>query len=60
MSRSENLYSLVQDQYNQSLVYTDISEETKAILSQPMNEIIVNFPVRLSDGNIKMFKGYRV
>ena len=32
----------------------------KIVLSQPMNEIIVNFPVILENGTTKLFKGYRV
>ncbi len=32
----------------------------QTILSQPKNEIIVNFPVRMDDGEVKLFKGYRV
>ena len=30
------------------------------ILSQPKNEIIVNFPVKMDSGEIRLFKGYRV
>jgi glutamate dehydrogenase (NAD(P)+) len=30
------------------------------ILAQPKNELIINFPVRMDDGEWKMFKGYRV
>jgi glutamate dehydrogenase (NAD(P)+) len=30
------------------------------ILGQPKNEIIVNFPVRMDSGDIRLFKGYRV
>jgi glutamate dehydrogenase (NAD(P)+) len=32
----------------------------RTILSQPKNEIIVNFPVRMDDGSIRLFKGYRI
>ena len=31
-----------------------------SILSQPKNELIVNFPVRMDNGEYKLFKGYRV
>lgn len=31
-----------------------------ALLMQPMNEIIVHFPVKLSDGRVEVLKGYRV
>src|SRR6202012_5467582 len=30
------------------------------ILSQPKNEIIINFPVKMDDGSIRLFKGYRI
>jgi len=30
------------------------------ILSQPKNELIVHFPVRMDDGNWELFKGYRI
>jgi glutamate dehydrogenase (NAD(P)+) len=30
------------------------------ILSQPTNEIVVHFPVKLSNGRIEMFTGYRI
>ncbi len=32
----------------------------RTILSQPKNEIIVNFPVKMDDGTVRLFKGYRV
>lgn len=59
-NRTENLYDLINKQYNGALKITDISKETKTILSQPMNEIIVNFPVKLGNDKVELFKGYRV
>ncbi len=35
-------------------------EHVEAILSQPKNEIIVNFPVLMDNGKYKLFKGYRI
>jgi len=32
----------------------------RAILTQPKNELIVNFLVQMDDGHYKMFKGYRI
>ena len=32
----------------------------RAILSQPKNEIIVNFPVQMDNGEVRLFKGYRI
>ncbi len=38
----------------------DIEPFVQTILSQPRNEIIVNFPVRMDSGEVRLFKGYRV
>jgi glutamate dehydrogenase (NAD(P)+) len=34
--------------------------DLQKILGQPKHEIIVNFPVKLENGTLEMFKGYRV
>lgn len=51
-------------QFQKSLnnVFTNslISSHIREILSQPTNEIIFNFPVKLSDNSVKIFKGYRI
>lgn len=56
----QNLYKLVQSQYQESLKHVNLSQEVQIILSQPKNEIIVHFPVLLEDGSTKLFKGYRI
>jgi glutamate dehydrogenase (NAD(P)+) len=38
----------------------NLEPTVRTILTQPKNELIVNFPVRLDDGRYKLFKGYRV
>ena len=38
----------------------DLKHRVKIILSQPKNETIVHFPVRMDDGHHRLFKGYRV
>ena len=52
--------SLVQKQlangFNNSLVPLNM----KKILNQPKNEIIFNFPVKLSTNELHIFKGYRI
>jgi len=56
----DNLYELIQQQYQQAIEITSISDEVQIILAQPQNEIIINFPVKLQNGTLKLFKGYRV
>tara|TARA_R100001163_G_C5068360_1_gene208494 strand:+ start:10838 stop:12133 length:1296 start_codon:yes stop_codon:yes gene_type:complete len=58
--RHENLFELTQSQLSKALKLGNFSENFSTILSQPRNEIIVNFPVRLDSGELKLFKGYRV
>lgn len=60
--KRQNLYELIHTQYQEALMLPDLnmSNEMKEILSQPKNEIIVNFPVHLESGETRLFKGYRV
>ena len=37
-----------------------LPKRLKLILSQPKNEVIVHFPVRMDDGSVRLFRGYRV
>ncbi|MCC6644468.1 MAG: Glu/Leu/Phe/Val dehydrogenase [Polyangiaceae bacterium] len=38
----------------------DLEPYIRTILSQPKNEIMVHFPVKMDDGTVRLFKGYRV
>lgn len=55
-----NLHQLILKQLQEVYKHSDISKELKLIIQHPKNEIIVNFPVKLSSGETKMFKGYRI
>ena len=58
--RKENLYNLIEQQYKQASELSEISDQVKTILSQPQSEIMINFPVKLANGKMELFKGYRV
>ena len=49
-----NLFELFQEQLK------DTNIKNIDLLNQPKNEIIVNFPVKLENGETLIFKGYRV
>jgi glutamate dehydrogenase (NAD(P)+) len=51
---------VAQEQLDRASKIAGISPEVRAILSQPKNELIINFPVRMDNGEYRMFKGYRV
>ena len=59
-SSKPNPYLVAQEQLDRAAKIAGITPEVRAILSQPKNELIINFPVRMDNGEYRMFKGYRV
>jgi len=55
-----NPYKAALDQLARAAEVLGLDPAIHNILSQPKNELIVNFPVRMDDGSFRMFKGYRV
>ncbi len=55
-----NLYTIVQGQLDKASKAINLSREIALILSQPKNELIVHFPVRMDDNSYRLFKGYRI
>lgn len=55
-----SLYQTVQKQFSTAADIMDLDPEVRAILSKPTNEIVVNFPVKMRDGHVEVFTGYRV
>jgi len=55
-----NLYSVAQAQLEKAARAMNLSHDVYTILSQPKNELIVHFPVRMDNGDYQLFKGYRV
>jgi glutamate dehydrogenase (NAD(P)+) len=55
-----NLFDVATQQFEKAADAINLDEDVRAILAQPKNELIINFPVRLNDGKYHIFKGYRV
>src|SRR5436853_2394631 len=55
-----NPYKIAQDQLLRGAEICGLPASVTSILSQPKNELIVNFPVRMDSGEYRVFKGYRV
>jgi glutamate dehydrogenase/leucine dehydrogenase len=53
-------FKVVQKYLEEAAKVADVPSYITTILSQPKNEIIVNFPVKMDDGSIRLFKGYRI
>ncbi|MFD1551698.1 glutamate dehydrogenase [Putridiphycobacter roseus] len=54
------MYENVLRQYNQAADIIDLHKGIRKILMNTNNEIVVHFPVKLDDGSIEVFTGYRV
>ena len=55
-----DFYKVVQDYLDRAAQVINLAPFVRTILSQPKNEIIVNFPVKMDNGEVRLFKGYRV
>ncbi len=53
-------FKVIQGYLDEAAKLINLPSYITTILSQPKNEIIVNFPVRMDDGTIRLFKGYRI
>jgi len=55
-----NPYAVAVAQFDEAAERLGLSQSMRAILRKPKRELIVNFPVRMDNGDIEMFTGYRV
>jgi len=53
-------FRVIQDYLDKAAALIQLPDYIRTILSQPKNEIIVHFPVRMDNGEIRLFKGYRI
>ena len=60
MKRKSSLYENVIEQFNKAADAMSLDPNIRKILRETVNEITVHFPVRMDDGSIQMFRGYRV
>ncbi|HZU02365.1 MAG TPA: Glu/Leu/Phe/Val dehydrogenase [Ktedonobacteraceae bacterium] len=55
-----NPYEVAVAQFDQAAERLGLSQPMRAILRKPKRELTVNFPVRMDNGDVEMFTGYRV
>ena len=56
----DNLFILAEEQLKSAFKVVALDASLKTILSQPKNELIIHFPVKMTSGKVELFKGYRV
>jgi len=60
MSKELNPFKIAQAQLDQAARILELDPATHALLREPMREFHVTIPVRMDDGAVKIFKGFRV
>lgn len=62
MTEMENLnpFEIAQEQFDTAANYLALEDSMRAVLKAPKRQLIVSIPVRMDDGRIEVFEGYRV
>ncbi|MBI2893721.1 MAG: Glu/Leu/Phe/Val dehydrogenase [Deltaproteobacteria bacterium] len=60
MPEKYDFFSVVQGTLDHAAKVIDMDKDIQLILSQPKNEIMMHFPVRMDDGSYRLMKGYRI
>lgn len=55
-----NPWVMAQEQFDIAAQMLDLDPDLRAVLRLPKRELTVYFPVRMDDGSMRMFTGYRV
>lgn len=57
---SYNPYTMAQEQFDKAAEMLELEQAAKDLLRVPMREYHFSIPVRMDDGHIKVFRGFRV
>lgn len=57
---SKTPYQIAQEQFDLAAEFMGLEEDLRNVLRVPKRELTTNFPVRMDDGTVRNFTGYRV
>jgi len=60
MPQELNPFEIAQRQLDEAVEILQLDPGIHALLREPMRELHVTFPVRMDDGSVKVFRGFRV
>jgi glutamate dehydrogenase (NAD(P)+) len=60
MTKSYNSFEVAQAQFDRVAALLELDAGTKELLRNPMREYAFSIPVRMDDGHVKVFRGFRV
>jgi len=55
-----NPFAIAQFQFDTAARLLNLDSRLRAVLREPVRELHVSLPVRMDDGDVKVFKGFRV
>ncbi len=58
--KKQRMYDIVMEQFYKTAEAINLDPDIRKILAITNNEIVVHFPVKMDDGRIEVFTGYRV
>jgi glutamate dehydrogenase (NAD(P)+) len=53
-------YEIAQEQFDLAAEFMGLEDDLRAVLRVPKRELTTHFPVRMDDGSVRAFTGYRV
>ncbi|WP_443089608.1 Glu/Leu/Phe/Val family dehydrogenase [Zunongwangia sp. HRR-M8] len=59
-TKKQSMHTTVMSQFNKTADRMELNTNIRKILSISNSEIIVHFPVKMDDGSVEVFTGYRV
>ena len=59
-SKSFNPFAMARAQFDKAAEFLNLDEGTRELLRNPMREYQFSIPVRMDDGKVKVFRGFRV
>ncbi len=60
MSAGRNPWHMALEQFDTAVSYLKLDAGTIEFIKMPKRELTVNFPVKMDDGSVKVYTGYRV
>ena len=60
MASIYNAFEMAQAQFDRAAAILDLDQPTRELLRYPMREFHFSIPIRMDDGKVKVFRGFRV
>ena len=57
---SLNPFAIAQQQFDTAAKLLNLDSRLRAVLREPVRELHVSLPIRMDDGDVRVFKGFRV